>query len=142
MCELIQHIVFRGEIPSCDSVWQGIADFRWSHRQDGDQARRNPLDVDSSKDDFAAAPHITHDFSFLNVAPTEEKYYTNYTPGFKDVLDYIFIDKEQLEVAFPPSIATEDELSAEIAIPSSLFPSDHIPLVTDIRFKTCPTTIL
>lgn len=61
--------------------------------------------------------------------------YTNFTEGFADCLDYIFYEKTNLEVEQVAPLPTEDELRLHIALPSVVFPSDHISLVSDLRFK-------
>eukprot|EP00439_Symbiodinium_sp_Y106_P054859 s693_g7.t1 len=60
---------------------------------------------------------------------------TNFTRDFQECLDYILIDRECLRVArrFPaPSL---EALQRHTALPSPEFPSDHIPVFTEIEFK-------
>ena len=61
--------------------------------------------------------------------------YTNYTSGFQATLDYIFIDNDLLEVAKVVPLPTDEEVKANIAIPSRVFPSDHLALVCDLKFS-------
>eukprot|EP01039_Chlorochromonas_danica_P003659 gene3659-4005_t len=62
--------------------------------------------------------------------------YSNFTPDYRDLLDHIFIQKEKLEVeAIGPQPSIE-QLEEETALPSSCFPSDHVSVVVDLRFKT------
>jgi hypothetical protein len=51
-----------------------------------------------------------------------------------DSLDWIFID-ENIDVARILPFPTEDQLSSEVALPSSCHPSDHLSLVVDLKFK-------
>ncbi|XP_013200463.1 2',5'-phosphodiesterase 12 [Amyelois transitella] len=60
--------------------------------------------------------------------------FTNFTAGFADCLDYIFYDKSTLEVQQVVPFPSEEELRANIALPSVVFPSDHIALISDLRF--------
>lgn len=61
--------------------------------------------------------------------------YTNYTAEFADCLDYIYYEKLNLEVEQVVPLPSVDELKLHTALPSVVFPSDHIALVTDLRFK-------
>ena len=61
---------------------------------------------------------------------------TNYTPAFKECLDYIFYEKDNLVVESVVPLPEEEQLSAEGGgIPSQYFPSDHLPLICDLRWK-------
>lgn len=59
--------------------------------------------------------------------------YTNFTVGFKDCLDYIYCEKNNFEVKQVIPLPSDEELTANQAIPSVLFPSDHIALVADLK---------
>lgn len=59
--------------------------------------------------------------------------YTNYTAGFADCLDYIFYDKANLDVEQVVPLPSVDELKLHTALPSVVFPSDHIALVSAKR---------
>ncbi|KAM3959054.1 2',5'-phosphodiesterase 12 [Aphomia sociella] len=61
--------------------------------------------------------------------------FTNFTDGFADCLDYIFYDKSCLEVEQVVPLPSEEELRVHTALPSIVFPSDHIALISDLRFK-------
>jgi mRNA deadenylase 3'-5' endonuclease subunit Ccr4 len=65
--------------------------------------------------------------------------FTNFTVGFKDVLDYIFVPRqgpygalEPLRIAPMPS---EQRLGRDGAIPSASFPSDHVALAVDLSYR-------
>ncbi len=68
---------------------------------------------------------------------------TNYSLWFKEVIDHIFISQD--DCYFKPEsegvvkqllvAPTMDELSQTIAIPSHMYPSDHIALVADVSLK-------
>ncbi|XP_049869288.1 2',5'-phosphodiesterase 12 [Pectinophora gossypiella] len=60
--------------------------------------------------------------------------YTNFTAGFADCLDYIFYDKRNLTVEQVVPFPSVEELEAHTALPSIVFPSDHIALISDLRF--------
>lgn len=60
--------------------------------------------------------------------------YTNFTPLFSALIDYIFYKPSNLKVVQvipPPTIA---ELEAFTAIPSAVAPSDHIALIADLEW--------
>ena len=61
--------------------------------------------------------------------------YTNYTLGFKDCIDYIFYQTDSLEVKKVIPFPSEEVLSKHEAIPSQVFPSDHIACVADLKWK-------
>ena len=61
---------------------------------------------------------------------------TNFTPAFKECLDYIFYEKDNLVVESVVPLPQEEQLSAEGGgIPSQYSPSDHLPLICDLRWK-------
>ncbi|XP_054728963.1 2',5'-phosphodiesterase 12 isoform X1 [Anastrepha obliqua] len=62
--------------------------------------------------------------------------YTNYTHAFAACLDYIFYQSDCLEVQQVVPLPTEEELQCHTAIPSVVFPSDHVALVADLKFKS------
>ena len=52
--------------------------------------------------------------------------HTNYTVGFKGTLDYIFYNEDVLTLLQLLEIPKESQLSKNKAIPSLMFPSDHV----------------
>ncbi|XP_075211300.1 2',5'-phosphodiesterase 12 [Lycorma delicatula] len=58
--------------------------------------------------------------------------YTNFTVGFADCLDYIFYQTDRLAVKQVIPMPSEEELRQHVAIPSVVFPSDHIALIADL----------
>ncbi|XP_034824735.1 2',5'-phosphodiesterase 12 [Maniola hyperantus] len=61
--------------------------------------------------------------------------YTNFTEGFADCLDYIFYEKSKLVVKQVIPFPSNEELKAHTALPSIVFPSDHIAVISDLEFK-------
>ncbi|XP_060072172.1 2',5'-phosphodiesterase 12-like [Ylistrum balloti] len=61
--------------------------------------------------------------------------YTNYVANFHEMLDYIFIDsnKFSVEKVIPPP--DHEEVVLHTALPSVVFPSDHIAQICDIKWK-------
>lgn len=75
---------------------------------------------------------LSHPFKIGNATGTA---LTNYTAGFKECLDYIYYQMDHLKVEGTVPMPTEEQLSAHIAIPSIVFPSDHVALVADFKFQ-------
>jgi len=76
---------------------------------------------------------LEHDQKFVSASGTPK--FTNYTQGFKDCLDYIFIEEGLLEVDQVIPLPSEEELSQHIALPNIVFPSDHVAVVVDLKWK-------
>jgi len=77
---------------------------------------------------------LKHHQNFISAAKTPQ--FTNYTQGFKDCLDYIFIEEEMLEVEQVVPFPSEEELSQHIALPNIVFPSDHVAVVVDLKWRS------
>lgn len=60
--------------------------------------------------------------------------YTNFTAGFRDCLDYIYYDEDCLEVSQVVPFPSDEELAVHTALPSIVFPSDHVSLVSDLKW--------
>lgn len=59
--------------------------------------------------------------------------FTNYTAGFQACLDYIFYDSDKFVVTKVVETPEEEELNAHIAIPSVVFPSDHVAIIAELE---------
>jgi len=75
---------------------------------------------------------VEHAFKMASACGSPK--YTNYTQGFKDCLDYIFYTSDSLQVSQVVPFPSEEELSAHVAIPSVVFPSDHVARVADLEY--------
>ena len=85
------------------------------------------------KEEHCTTLSLSHDFSLFSACGFPP--FTNYTGGFKGTLDYIFADKNYLEVESVIPLPSEDELSLHLALPSVVLPSDHLALACDLRWK-------
>lgn len=61
--------------------------------------------------------------------------FTNFSPGFTNVIDYIWYSTPTLKVKGLLGKVDEDYVSRGIGFPDAHFPSDHIPLVTKFQIK-------
>ena len=57
--------------------------------------------------------------------------FSYYALAFQSVIDYIFASRN-VEVVTTLLAPSGDELSADVALPSVMYPSDHIALVSDV----------
>lgn len=76
---------------------------------------------------------LRHDLHFHNATGTENL--TNYTASFKAVLDYILVDLDELAVDRVIPLPSLEEVSEFVALPSVHFPSDHLALIADLKWK-------
>ncbi|XP_054243434.1 2',5'-phosphodiesterase 12 [Indicator indicator] len=76
---------------------------------------------------------LSHPFQLLSACG--EPAYTNYVGGFHGCLDYIFIDKNALEVEQVIPLPSHEEVTTHQALPSVSHPSDHIALICDLKWK-------
>ncbi|KAJ0181775.1 hypothetical protein K1T71_002497 [Dendrolimus kikuchii] len=77
--------------------------------------------------------HLKQSIPLASACGTPE--YTNFTDGFADCLDYIFYETSNLDVIQVVPFPSTEELKAHTALPSIVFPSDHIALISDLQFK-------
>ncbi|XP_071149413.1 2',5'-phosphodiesterase 12-like [Mytilus edulis] len=61
--------------------------------------------------------------------------YTNYARSFHEQLDYIFIDST-MDVLRVIPMPEHSEVEQHIALPSVVFPSDHIAQICDLKWKS------
>lgn len=56
-------------------------------------------------------------------------------PRYLGVLDYIFADTNTFLTEHVVPMPDISELSTETALPNSIYPSDHLPVVCDLVLK-------
>ena len=61
--------------------------------------------------------------------------YTTYTVGFKDCLDYIYYQTDNIAVTSVVPFPLEEEMEKYQGLPNIVFPSDHIACVADLKWK-------
>lgn len=118
--------------------WHFITRFRWG-RPDASET----FDFEAMRLEAAALPDRT---SILDMLPKFEnelklisaaghQQFTNYTSFFKELLDYVFVEDAAFEVERIAQFPPEEVLGENLALPSPVFPSDHIVVAVDLRFK-------
>ncbi|KAG0668048.1 Glucose-repressible alcohol dehydrogenase transcriptional effector [Maudiozyma exigua] len=60
--------------------------------------------------------------------------FTNFTPSFTDVIDYIWFSTHSLRVRGLLGKVDEDYVNKFVGFPNDKFPSDHIPLIARVEF--------
>ena len=87
----------------------------------------------SQKGEEVSDLELRHHPRFMSAAGTPE--YTNYTMGFKDCLDYVWVERENFLVTQVVPFPSDQELELHSALPNIVFPSDHIPVIVDLKFR-------
>ena len=80
---------------------------------------------------LSSLPSFSHDLRLISAAGYPQ--YTNYVHAFKELLDYIAIESDKCEVIRIAPFPSEEILSEYTALPSKVFPSDHMAVCVDIR---------
>ncbi|XP_033228631.1 2',5'-phosphodiesterase 12 [Belonocnema kinseyi] len=91
------------------------------------------IDWNSFPEEAVTGVSLSQDITFASACGTPE--YTNYTADFSGCLDYIYYERDQLEVRQVIPMPTTEELALYEAIPSVVFPSDHLSLCADLKWK-------
>jgi CCR4-NOT transcription complex subunit 6 len=73
-------------------------------------------------------------YSHLKGSPVQLKF-TNYTPGFSDVIDYLFYSTNTLEVVELLGPPDQEHLNRVPAFPNYHFPADHIQIMAEFAIK-------
>lgn len=102
---------------------------------------KGTVEVPAEEQDEEQGPitrsQFTHSLHLIDSAHSEgyHKRYSNFTPDFKELLDYIFIQHQAYKVKQVAPLPSLQEMEEETALPSSCFPSDHVSIVVDIEAK-------
>jgi mRNA deadenylase 3'-5' endonuclease subunit Ccr4 len=139
-------------------VWESVNSFRWGARDSectpggvitsptkSSEDSAQPISSSSSantntdssspvKNDRSeiSLPRLTHDMRLISAAGLPE--YTNYTRGFKDLLDYIYVQSDHFRVVRVAPFPSTQDLLQFTALPSRVFPSDHLAVAVDLEF--------
>ncbi|KAG8176860.1 hypothetical protein JTE90_027164 [Oedothorax gibbosus] len=86
------------------------------------------------KDSHASADTILrHNLTLDSACGAPE--YTNFTEDFQGCLDYIFYSRDLLKVSQVVPMPSHEHVVASVALPSELFPSDHIALICTLQWN-------
>jgi len=66
----------------------------------------------------------------------QTNYFTNYTDTFVGILDYILFSNATLDVSKVLEPVEEETIKYQVAMPNASYPSDHVPLVAEIIYKS------
>lgn len=69
------------------------------------------------------------------IDPNSDVQVTNFTGSFQECLDYTLLDSQALECARTIPAPPLELLRRETALPSSSFPSDHVPVMIDVAYR-------
>ena len=117
--------------PPHNEPTQEVAEWP-SHRN---KLRATPADRDEEEEEEEfEGLDLQHRFNFDNACGLDG--YTNYTSIYKGILDYIFYDADKLSVERVVPFPSHEEVTEFVALPSVHFPSDHLALVADIKWRT------
>ncbi|NXF95594.1 PDE12 phosphodiesterase, partial [Eubucco bourcierii] len=119
-------VIFCGDFNSIPS--SGTYSFISS----GDIAEDHDDWVSNGEEERCNMP-LSHPFKLISACG--EPAYTNYVGGFHGCLDYIFIDKNALDVEQVIPLPSHEEVTTHQALPSVSHPSDHIALICDLKWK-------
>ncbi|XP_046735511.1 2',5'-phosphodiesterase 12 [Diprion similis] len=90
-------------------------------------------DWSSNTEEAVQSVSLSHNMSFASACGTPE--YTNFTKGFADCLDYIYYQTDRLQVDQVIPMPSTEELTQHTALPSVVFPSDHISICADLKWN-------
>ena len=122
------------EIPRCACNHKPLAVGAEGELEDGtEQASVWPVCSQVAVDDSFEGLDLHHGFQFQNATGTVG--HTNFTSGYRGVLDYVFFDADNLSVERTIPLPSLEEISEFVALPSVYFPSDHLALVTDLKWN-------
>lgn len=89
------------------------------------------IDWSSKQEEAVSGVDLKQPFSMNSACGTNIK--TNFTPGFKECIDYIFYQTDKFSVTKIIEMPSEEDLEAHIAIPSVSFPSDHVAILAEFQ---------
>ncbi|XP_052893057.1 2',5'-phosphodiesterase 12 [Anopheles moucheti] len=90
-------------------------------------------DWESNKEEAVKNVSLSQPFKMASACGCPE--FTNYTVGFAACIDYIFYQQGALNVNDVIPMPSREELSMYEAIPSPVFPSDHVALVANLEWR-------
>ncbi len=77
-------------------------------------------------------PVLQHSLGLVSAAGFPQ--YSNYTPSFKNLLDYVFVQGGCMQTVRVAPFPSEETLCEHQGLPSCVFPSDHIAIAVDVKY--------
>lgn len=59
--------------------------------------------------------------------------YTHYLLSFQSCLDYVLVESDKFETIRTVPMPTHEQVTLLTALPNAVFPSDHLPLICDVK---------
>ena len=119
--------------PPCEGEGEGEGLAAAEHRPDIQDALGGVDNGSMKPKEYFTGLELRHSFQFQNVTGTSG--YTNFTQGFRGLLDYIFIGADWLEAKRVVPLPSHAEVTECVALPSIYFPSDHLALIADLKWR-------
>jgi hypothetical protein len=124
----VMELALDGQVTADNDVWWTLDQFKWGRK------RGEGYDVEEDPDrNSDGATLLSHDMRLVSAAGLPEC--SNYSVGFKALLDYIFVESDAFEVLRAAPVPSMARMGRDTAIPSSTFPSDHVPISVDLRLR-------
>jgi len=98
-----------------------------------DQAERSPHEATATTH---AGVALVSPWGALQSAYGANTVPTHALRGYQNALDWICFDGRQLQLSSVAPLPTRDELLAHTAMPSVEFPSDHVSLCAEVRWRS------
>lgn len=137
-------LLCRGYVNESHTSWDSVDVFSWGSNSTGGGDTKSisssttsvpvpvPVSVVTESPHGVIIPSLSHSLRLKSAAGYP--LYSNYTKEFKALLDYIFVEENKFDVVAVGPQPTEEVLSENCAIPSAVFPSDHLSIVVDVAF--------
>lgn len=133
-----------GVVPNSHRHIQSATTFQWDGvptiealREAGGSTIFSAGEADNSNLKVELPKEFAHKLKFESGCGIPE--FTNYasSPGhlFAATLDYVVLEVNRLQVKQVFPNFTRDEVSSEVALPSTTFPSDHVSIVCDLGWR-------
>jgi 2',5'-phosphodiesterase len=149
--------LLNARVDASNEQWKNAYQFQWA--QQNDRCNGNSVEhglgsqssamTDDSNNNGTGAYHLgkrrhsnlpevisgnfEHHLNLMSACGIPE--FTNFAGTFLGTLDYIMIGTRQLAVEQIFPMFTLEQVSREVALPSSDFPSDHVALICDVKWK-------
>lgn len=119
--------LLHGVVDSNHPHWKAAPSFVWARTSSSGNERG------TSDHSLVSAGRIEHPFHLVSGCGIPE--FTNFAGHFVGTLDFIFVDKDQLEVCGVFPLFSTAEAAEEVALPSSKLPSDHVAIICDLAWR-------